>query len=156
LNFTATSYAHSPPTQSLFYVYLYGIALDSVNQFLYVTDDGNNRVLVFNVAPGTIANGENASYVLGQASFTTATAAATQSGLSSPTGLAFDPVNSRLFVADEGNNRVMVFPTAATGGPLNGNGENASYVLGQANFTTNGAGAGTAQMNQPFRIHRPV
>ncbi|MCL5006970.1 MAG: peptidoglycan-binding protein [Patescibacteria group bacterium] len=111
----------------------YGLAYDSANSLLFVADEGNNRILVFNVATSTVSDGENASYVLGQTGFTNNGSATTQSGLYEPYGLAYDSVNSRLFVADYGNNRVLVFNAATS---TISNGENASYVLGQTGFTT--------------------
>jgi DNA-binding beta-propeller fold protein YncE len=133
-----------------------GLALDPTNNLLYAADSGNNRVMVFNVAPGSIANGENASYVIGQLNYTTGTAATTQSGLNNPQGLALDTTNDVLYVGDANNNRVMVFPTASTGGPANGNGENASYELGQAGgstaFTTGGNGGGQSGLYTPVGI----
>jgi len=57
--------------------------------------------------------------------------------------VAYDSVNNRVFVADYGNNRVLVFSTSTIT-----NGENASGVLGQANYTTNSANQGsTTQQN---------
>lgn len=115
-----------------------GVAYDSANTRLFVSDYGNSRVLVFNVAPGTIASGENASYELGQASggtaFTTKVANDTQSAMNSPAGLAYDSADTLLHVADSGNHRTLVFNVA----PASiANGENATSVLGQANFTSN-------------------
>ena len=105
-------------------------AFDPVNQRLFVADANNNRVLVFNVAPGTIANGEAASYELGQPSggnaFTTSTGVASQNGLSTPAGLAYDAVTNRLFVY-ETSASVVVFNVAPG---VIANGENAAYELG--------------------------
>jgi DNA-binding beta-propeller fold protein YncE len=118
-----------------------GMAYDAVNNRLFVADGDNNRVMVYST--GTVTNGMNASYVLGQSSFTGGFAngengaTTNQYGLNLPGALAFDPVNERLFVTDEQNNRVLVFNVAP--GSI-ANGENASYVLGQANFSDNGAG----------------
>jgi DNA-binding beta-propeller fold protein YncE len=110
-----------------------GITYDAGSQRLFVADNGNNRVLVFNVATSTITNGETANYVLGQPNFTSRIATTTQSGLSTPWELTYDVTNTRLFVAEIGNNRVMVFNVATS---TITNGENASYVLGQPDFTT--------------------
>jgi DNA-binding beta-propeller fold protein YncE len=119
-------------------------AFDPADQLLYVTDQNNNRVLVFNVATGNIANGENASYELGQPSgtaFTSSSTATTQSGMNSPAGAAFDPNTFRLFVADENNYRVLVFNVQPA---YISNGENASFVIGQATFTSGSANQGVA------------
>jgi hypothetical protein len=111
-----------------------GIAYDSLNSRLFAADEYNNRVLVFNVASGTIANGENADYVLGQPNFTTSSAwGTTQNEFDCVVSVGYDPVNSRLFVGDGDNYRVLVFNVAL--GTI-ANNENASYVLGQPDFTT--------------------
>lgn len=119
-------------TQSGFY-YVGGVSYDAADTLLYVADPTNNRVLVFNVAPGTISNGENASYVLGQTSFTASGGGTGQAALSAPNNLSFDANNKRLFVDDEDNNRVVVFNASPNS---LANGENATYVLGQPNFTS--------------------
>jgi hypothetical protein len=75
------------------------------------------------------ANGMSASLVLGQADFTTSTRATTQSGLSGPEGITFDG-GGNLWVADGGNGRTLEFT------PPFSSGQNASLVLGVANFTT--------------------
>lgn len=76
-----------------------GIAYDSANNRLFVVEQTNNRIIVFDVS--TISNGMNASYVLGQADFTHATAATTQATIRTPAGVAYDPSGNRLFVADK-------------------------------------------------------
>jgi DNA-binding beta-propeller fold protein YncE len=120
-----------------------GLAVDTTNSKVYVSDDGNNRVMVF---PLPAANGENASYEIGQASgssqFTsnTATGPPTQSSLVNPKGLAVDSTNSRLFVADYGDHRVLSFTT-----PISTDGKSASYVLGEPDFTWGQYNGGTTQ-----------
>jgi DNA-binding beta-propeller fold protein YncE len=91
-----------------------GLSFDASNYRLFVGDSRNDRVLVFNVALSTLANGENASIVLGQSSLTTRSAATTQSGLYQPRNLFYDPSSGRLYVADSTNDRVMIF-NASTG-----------------------------------------
>jgi sugar lactone lactonase YvrE len=110
-----------------------GIAWDSNNEYLFVSDQGSNRILVYDLSGG-ITNGMNASYVLGQPNFTSDTGGFTQSTLCGPEGLYFNTVNNRLFVADSCNYRVLVFNFNVEGGIANG--MNASYVLGQPDFTT--------------------
>lgn len=118
----------------------YGLALDSVNQRLFVADTGNDRVLAFNVAPGTISNGENASYEFGQSNFTSNTAGGGQTGFQLPTGVAYDPNHSVLFVADSYNFRVLMFNVAP--GTIS-SGENASFVVGAPDFSTDTLGITT-------------
>ncbi|MFA6338753.1 MAG: putative Ig domain-containing protein [Candidatus Paceibacterota bacterium] len=124
-------------------------AYDSTSDRLFISDTDNNRVMVFNVAPSTIANGANAINVLGQANFTSPTAATTQAGLSAPKGLSFDSASNRLFVADSGNNRVVVFNVATS---TITNGENASYVWGQADFTHSTAATTQAGLSNPVAV----
>ncbi|MGD1097467.1 MAG: hypothetical protein ABSB35_36455, partial [Bryobacteraceae bacterium] len=98
-----------------------GLALnsDSTNTALYVADGAYNRVLVFiHPAGQDFTNGQVASIVLGQPNFTS-TAATTASGstpastagLNVPQHIATD-TSDRLYVADSGNNRVLVFTNA--------------------------------------------
>lgn len=107
------------------------VAVDSAGQRLFVSDANNNRVLVFNTT--SLSNGQSAENVIGEPDFATVTPATTQSRLNTPQALAYDHDNQRLFVADQGNNRVMVFNvdpsvlipnTPATDGP------NAIHELG--------------------------
>jgi alpha-tubulin suppressor-like RCC1 family protein len=114
-----------------------GLTLDSVNNRLFVGDTGNNRVLAFNVPVS--ANGVNASYVLGQSSWTTATTATTQAGMYYPCGVSYDPNSLRLFVADGYNNRILVFNVPPGGFTPLANGMNPSFVLGQSSWTVHTA-----------------
>lgn len=125
-----------------------GLAYDSTNSRLFVSQ-GNNRVTVYNAAIGTLipngaGNGANATAVLGQSTYTGTTAANTQSGMNQPQGLTYESANSRLFVAQSGNNRVTVYDVAAIT-----NGENAINVLGQANYTAIASTNTQAGMNSP-------
>jgi len=110
---------------------------DLADRILFVSDEtGANRVMGFPIpaSPTSAINGENATFVLGQADFTHGATGLTQSTLSKPAGEAYDSNNQRLYVSDNANNRVMVFPIPSS--PTSAlNGENASYVLGQADFT---------------------
>ena len=107
---------------------------DSKTRQLLVSDSSNNRVLVYNIANG-ISNGMNASYVLGQPDFTSSAAATTQNGFNYPGQMTIDYNHNRLYVSDYNNNRILVFDLN------NGisNGMNASYVLGQPDFTSSAA-----------------
>jgi len=77
-------------------------------------------------------NGQPATLVLGQPNFTVSTLAAGASGMDFPVYTALDSVTGKVFVADEGNNRVLRF---ASLGSLS-SGATAEAVLGQPNFTS--------------------
>ncbi len=123
----------------------YGLSYDSNTQRLFVGDTGNNRVMVFSTS--SIATGMNASYVIGQSTFGTATAATTQGGLNSPGDTSYDPVSQYLYVVDGGSNRVTVYNLASIA-----NGMNASFVLGQSTYTANGTGLTQSTLNAPAGV----
>src|SRR3989344_5694997 len=114
------------------------LAVDSNNNRLYVAEEDNYRVTVFD--PTTITNGENAVNVLGQSGFGTPTSAATQPGMTKPKGAVIDSANNRLYVSQIDSNRITVYDVSTIT-----NGENAVNVLGQTTF--NGSGSGTTQPN---------
>jgi hypothetical protein len=84
-----------------------------LNGKLYVADTQNNRVLIWNQIPTT--NGAPANVVLGQPNFTTyvevnilaQTTSASATNLLNPTSVTSD--GTRLFVADLGYNRVLIW-----------------------------------------------
>lgn len=115
------------------------LAYDGNHDRLFAVDNRNHRVVVFNVAPARMKNGMSAERVIGQPDFTTTTPAAEQRGdgeiinekrFVSPNGVAYDSVRDRLYVADQGNDRVMVFDVAPD---QLVNHPSAVAVLGQAN-----------------------
>ena len=118
--------------------------IDTQNQLLFVADTSGSRVVVFDVS--TIANGENAAYVLGQPDFISTTDSLTAGGMRYPTDVKFAKNSSQLFVTDYLQNRVLVYDASAIT-----NGENAAYVLGQPDFTTNNDGLTTQSS-----LDRPV
>ena len=126
-------------------------ALDSVNHRLFVTDNNNNRVLVFNLDENNNIVTTTASYVIGQSDFVSNnTTTPTQSGMSQPQGLAYDPTDSRLFVADTNNNRVLVFDASTSTLSATPEGENAEDVIGQSDFVSNNTTTPTQSgMSQP-------
>ncbi len=115
-----------------------------INNGPAVLDTGDNRLLIFNAYSSwpALASGDTtfanpppvAIAVLGQADFTTSTAnagnqQASSSSLSNPVAAAVAG-NGDLFVADAGNNRVLVYPNA-------GQSAAATVVLGQSDFPYN-------------------
>jgi len=109
---------------------------------MWVTDTGNNRVLKFS-PPFT--NGESASLVLGQSSFTTDGYSVSQTGLDNPVGIAFDS-SGNLWVSDSGNNRVLRFSPPFT------NGMGANMVLGQSVFALRINSTSQNGMYSPYGI----
>lgn len=109
-----------------------GVAYDPSTEQLFVSDQQNSRVLVYDLSGG-ITDGMNASYVLGQPDFVSSGWSLDASGMNYPANLALDTADHRLFVADYYFDRVLVFnvnpATIATG-------EAADYVLGEPDFTT--------------------
>jgi len=128
-----------------------GIAVD--NQRLYVSDAGNNRVLIYNL-PVT-ANNQAANVVLGQpnmncnvadvATGSCVAGALSSQNLSSPIHVAV--LGNRLAVADRFNNRVLIWNSIPTI-----NQQSADVVLGQSSMATAGASAGSQGLSQPWGI----
>ena len=92
---------------------------------LIVTDLGHNRVLIYNQIP--TSNNTPADVVVGQPDLTTDTAGNGPASLNFPRYALTD--GTRLFIADAGNNRVLVFNQIPTS-----NGAQADVVLGQKDF----------------------
>ena len=120
---------------------------------MYVSDCSENRIMGFSASSLYGNNEPNAFVVIGQANFTTGTAATTQSGLNLNIGnqyyelagkVAFD-ANNNMYVADTANNRIMIFLY----GSGFTNGMNASVVLGQTGFTTATVGDTSAELDNP-------
>ncbi|MGL5830613.1 MAG: beta-propeller fold lactonase family protein [Candidatus Altimarinota bacterium] len=125
----------------------YAVEMDTVNHRLFVSDQNNNRVLVYNLTVGNLLIDRVPDFVLGQTTFAGSAAANTQAGMNLPSGLAYDSVGQRLFVAQIGNNRVTVYDVATIV-----NGENAVNVIGQANFTGSGAAVTQAGLSTPRHL----
>ncbi len=86
-----------------------GVAVDASGR-LFVSENGNSRILWFDNAAQKPATGAAADGVLGQTNFSGGTPTSSHRGLSLPYGLAADAAG-HIWVADSGNNRVMRFPT---------------------------------------------
>jgi hypothetical protein len=121
-----------------------GVWCDGVRLFVA---DRHNRVLIWNSIPTT--NGRAADVVLGAPSFDQASPAdlSRQGFGDSPTDIV--TIGDALFVADPHNDRVMVWsPIPST------NGADATYVLGQPDFTTGGndPSASARSLDFPSRL----
>ncbi|NCS99713.1 hypothetical protein GW765_01895 [Candidatus Parcubacteria bacterium] len=105
------------------------IEFDSVNNRLFVGDQLNYRVLVFNTDSDGVPIDYTADYVLGQTDFESSGSATTQSTFTNYIiGIEYDEDRNLLFTGEAA--RVLVFDLS--GGITNG--MSASYVLGQADF----------------------
>lgn len=110
-----------------------GVFSDGVR--LFVADKDNHRVLIWNSIPDT--NGKEADIVLGQPDFKSRMINAGNLDKAGPDTLAY-PTNvfyngSYLFVADQGNQRILIWDRLPQR-----NGEPANMVLGQKDLTGRG------------------
>ena len=105
------------------------------------TNSGNNTGVTFNAMP-TFATDQSAAVVVGQANMTSAGTGLTAYNMYDPDGVYSDGV--KLYVADYGNNRVLIFNTIPTT-----NNASANVVVGQANMTSSASGTTAYNMYYP-------
>ncbi len=119
---------------------------------LFVADTGDNRVLVYPTLPAV--NGAPAGLVLGQPDLASGLpnrgGAVSALGMSAPSGLASD--GSHLYVADTGDNRVLVFDL-----PITSDDPAPALVLGQPGFgsglANQGGAAGASTLSGPTGLY---
>ncbi len=113
-----------------------------------VADSSNHRVLIWNAFP--TANGQAPSIVIGQPDFTSANSnqggSVSSRTLERPYSVATD--GKRLAVADNGNNRVLVWNTWPTI-----TNQAADLVVGQANLNASASATSAAGMSGPLSVH---
>jgi len=125
-----------------------GVAVDAnvTPPILYVSDTGNNRILVWRNAR-TAGAGAKADFVIGQndffSTFALGPGTVNSVGLRSPTGLAVDS-RGNLFVIDNGNNRILRYGRATEQPPdlIQPN-----LVIGQTSFTASSPNQGNTLPN---------
>ncbi len=89
----------------------YGLAF-SPEGHLFVSDVAHNRVLLFLKPPeGDFSSGMEATAHFGQPDFTTSSPGTDNNRMNGPRGIALD-TSARLYVADTGNNRVVIYSQA--------------------------------------------
>ena len=123
----------------------YAMAFDNSSGYLFVSDEQNSRVLVFDM--NSLNDGMSADYVLGQQNFTADSTGTSDTTMAFPTGLAVDSNNNVLFVADTGNNRVLAFNLGSLA-----TGMAASNVLGQTGFGTSATGLSDWEFDSPYGL----
>src|SRR5262249_53978873 len=84
-------------------------SIDAVGHRLFLADFNNNRVVVYNLDSTNQISSRAMSNVLGQPNFRSNTSISSQTGLGLPAASSYDAVNSRLFVTDYGNQRILVY-----------------------------------------------
>jgi len=124
-NFTASA---SAPTSS-HYFGAQDIAVDPHTGKAFVVDKYAHRILRYATVDG-LAPGASPEAVIGQSDLNSFTAGSGTAKLNAPNAIAID-AQGALWVADQGNNRVLRFPNAASAG----NGPAANLVLGQPDFS---------------------
>jgi uncharacterized protein (TIGR03437 family) len=138
---------------SISYPYKMAIDYSSAPFALYVSDTSNNRVLVWKDSV-RFSSGDPADLVIGQPNLRTGAANVdsqgspnpTQTGLFAPEGVAVNPADGTLYVADSGNNRVLRYrrPVAQSGRIM------PDAVIGQVDFNSSASALVAANsLNSP-------
>ncbi|KMP10356.1 hypothetical protein UR09_06490 [Candidatus Nitromaritima sp. SCGC AAA799-A02] len=111
------------------------------DQHVFVADKDNHRVLIWKKIP--FSDGWNADLSMGQAGMDERDANrgdfdnVQQDTLSFPTGVFYHPESEKLFIVDQGNNRVLIWNTLPRE-----SGQPADLVLGQKDFVSRGPNLG--------------
>lgn len=126
-------------------------AVHSDGRALAVADQQNHRVLLWWDLP--VASNQAADVVLGQPDFHTTALSTTPSAgsLNQPSGVYLS--GGRLYVADTGNNRVLVWKLTDDNGVPLASGAQAYRVLGQRAMSTTAGGSGATQLAGPAGLH---
>jgi sugar lactone lactonase YvrE len=120
--------------------------------YLWIADTGNNRVLRF--SPGWLTydysnqqylQHRDADFVFGQPDFTSTACRAGNDGVCAPSGLAID-AHGNLYVSDGGNNRILVDQNPLTADT------HAEAVHGQPDFDSTRCAGGAAGLCDPRGI----
>ena len=111
------------------------ITVDTKNQLLYAVDQGNNRVLQFNLnnlAVPIKIYGSSIKRI----------SPPTDTSLYQPIEVALG-CQDDIWILDAGNNRVLHYPANAIV---------PDYVIGQTSFTSSSSGSFASSLNQPFGV----
>lgn len=119
----------------------YGISVDGSGN-IWVADVMNSRVLKFNKPT---SNGPSACLVLGQPDFTSNDSACSQTGMDCPYGVSVDG-SGNVWVADMYNHRALKYTQPTS------NGQGASLVLGQPDFTSHTPANNRTGMSYPRNV----
>jgi hypothetical protein len=114
--------------------------LDTDGTKLFIADDSNRRVLIYNTVPTT--NNASADVVIGQPDFTTTSSGASTTKYTSGRGVSYDSTTGKLAVLDGSADRLLIYNSVPTA-----NGAAADVVVGQTSFTATGSGCNAAKFN---------
>ena len=121
-----------------------GVAIDKSDGRVYVCDTVNDRVLWWNSSTA-LTNGQQADGVIGQTDLLSNTNGCSQTQMDGPIGISVDS-SGNIWIADYNNNRVLKFTRPTT------NGQPASLVLGQPDFTSNGIALSQTGFSSPVAV----
>lgn len=124
-----------------------GVAVNPATGDIFVVENSNHRILRF-ASAHSVANGSHgpsAASVIGQPNFTTNTPSASQNTLGNPHAVIITPGFGNMWIADQGNNRVVRIPNAS----ITATQPNFDFCIGQTAWTNNSAGNGANQLNSP-------
>jgi len=115
---------------------------------VYVADYNNNRVTIYNTP---IAGSDSAAVAVGQPDKTSRDinqgGSAEADTLSGPNDIYVDD-NGKMYIADTGNNRVLIFNSIPTS-----NNASASVVVGQPDKTSTGIGCTATNLDAPTSVY---
>ena len=130
------SFYNGPVSQSLFN-YPTSLAIDSSNGNIMVADAENNRIRLINMISG------NVSTIAGSGVYGYLDGPALQAQFYNPYGIALNPSNGNIFVADTNNNIIRL---------INMTSGNVSTIAGTGNYGYLDGPALQAQFNYPYGI----
>ena len=130
------------------------VVLDPVDHRLFVPDEYNHRVVVWQLDELNRVADYDARWVLGQPDLNTSLMGEpTASNMTVPIGGAYDTSTKRLFIGDGYHNRILVYDVAP--GALE-SGMAASVVIGQPDFESVARQAGLTGINFDVRMGRGI
>ena len=125
-----------------------GSTWDSSHQVLWVADTANNRVAGYETDTSGTPNDFYIDYVIGQDNLYSTGTGLSDHHLSGPTDISFDKNSLYLYIADSGNNRILVFDSSF----YSQFGMSASFVIGQSDFTSNAVGTDQDKLSNPTAL----
>ena len=125
--------------------------IDNTNEMLYVSDTGNDRIVIFELVSGNTCPSGTEEVVDGVCFVGEFGTTGTGNGqFDDPVGLAYDSVNDLLYVSDSDNDRIQIFQMVDGNTCPSGTEEVIDGVCFVGEFGTTGTGNG--QFDSPMGI----